>query len=63
MADGVVRTFVTMDKAGRVVLPKRVRDELRLLPGDTLDLTLDSELSRCVRGGPLPQWKKSEVSG
>ena len=38
-----MRTFVTMDKGGRVVLPKRVRDELRLLPGDTLDLTLDSE--------------------
>jgi AbrB family looped-hinge helix DNA binding protein len=29
---------VTLDKAGRVVLPKTLRDELRLQPGDTLEL-------------------------
>lgn len=29
---------ITIDKAGRIVLPKPVRDELRLEPGDTLDL-------------------------
>jgi AbrB family looped-hinge helix DNA binding protein len=29
---------VTLDKAGRVVLPKTLRDELRLDPGDTLEL-------------------------
>ncbi len=27
-----------LDKAGRVVLPKPVRDELELAPGDTLEL-------------------------
>jgi AbrB family looped-hinge helix DNA binding protein len=31
---------VTLDRAGRVVLPKAVRDELRLSPGDSLDLTV-----------------------
>jgi AbrB family looped-hinge helix DNA binding protein len=34
---------VTIDKAGRVVLPKTLRDELHLAPGDTLDLRLEGE--------------------
>lgn len=29
---------LTIDKAGRIVLPKPVRDELGLEPGDTLEL-------------------------
>jgi AbrB family looped-hinge helix DNA binding protein len=29
---------LTVDKAGRVVLPKPVRDELQLSPGDSLEL-------------------------
>jgi AbrB family looped-hinge helix DNA binding protein len=31
-------TTLTVDKAGRVVLPKPVRDELQLSAGDTLEL-------------------------
>ena len=34
---------LTIDKAGRVVLPKILRDELHLSPGDTLELTVDGE--------------------
>ena len=34
---------VTIDQAGRVVIPKSLRDELRLAPGDTLDLEVDGE--------------------
>jgi len=34
---------VTLDKAGRVVLPKNLRDVLHLSPGDTLDLTVAGE--------------------
>ena len=31
-------TKTTIDKAGRIVLPKPLRDELRLEPGDILEL-------------------------
>ena len=41
--NGTVIAKVTIDKAGRVVLPKALRDELNLSEGDTLDLTLDGE--------------------
>ena len=34
---------VTLDKAGRVVLPKTLRDELHLAPGDTLDVRVEGE--------------------
>lgn len=34
---------VTLDQAGRVVLPKTLRDELRLSPGDTLDVTVKGD--------------------
>jgi AbrB family looped-hinge helix DNA binding protein len=47
---------LTVDKAGRVVLPKPVRDELQLSPGDSLELESSEEriVLRPVRGtGPL----------
>lgn len=34
-------TTITMDRAGRVVLPKAVRDELNLSGGDSLTLETD----------------------
>ena len=34
---------VTLDKAGRVVLPKILRDELQLSPGDILELTVEGD--------------------
>ena len=33
-------TTVTIDKAGRIVLPKPVRDKFRLSPGDSLELEI-----------------------
>ena len=38
-----MRGKVTLDRAGRVVLPKTLRDELHLSPGDTLDLTVKGD--------------------
>jgi AbrB family looped-hinge helix DNA binding protein len=39
-----MNTTVTLDKAGRAVIPKRLRDALRLAPGD--ELVLESEGDR-----------------
>jgi AbrB family looped-hinge helix DNA binding protein len=38
-----VRGTVTLDRAGRVVLPKAVRDKLQLSPGDIFDLTVQGD--------------------
>ena len=47
---------LTIDKAGRVVIPKPLREELHLEPGDALDMESAGEqiTLRPVRGtGPL----------
>ncbi|MGH8227900.1 MAG: AbrB/MazE/SpoVT family DNA-binding domain-containing protein [Steroidobacteraceae bacterium] len=36
-----IDTMVTMDSAGRIALPKSVRDELGLRPGSELELRRD----------------------
>ncbi len=38
-----MNTTVTLDKAGRVVIPKTLRDELRLEAGDALSLESEGE--------------------
>jgi len=45
-------TILTLDKAGRVVLPKPLRDELELAAGDTLELESRGEqiVLRPLRG-------------
>ena len=40
----LMSAIVTLDKAGRVVIPKALRDELRLAPGDSLALESDGGL-------------------
>jgi AbrB family looped-hinge helix DNA binding protein len=37
----VMSTTVTIDKAGRLIIPKALRDELRLEPGDRLAVEFD----------------------
>jgi AbrB family looped-hinge helix DNA binding protein len=46
-------TTISIDKAGRVVLPKPVRDEMQLQPGDSLELesSEDRIVLRPRRGG------------
>jgi AbrB family looped-hinge helix DNA binding protein len=47
---------LTIDRAGRIVIPKSVREELRLEPGDSLEMESagDTITLRPVRGtGPL----------
>jgi AbrB family looped-hinge helix DNA binding protein len=34
---------LTLDKSGRLVLPKALRDELNLCPGDTLEVETSGE--------------------
>ena len=45
-------TTLTIDKAGRIVLPKPVREELQLSPGDSLEVESSEErvILRPVRG-------------
>jgi AbrB family looped-hinge helix DNA binding protein len=49
----VFMTTLTLDKAGRVVLPKPVRDEMQLRAGDSLELesSEDRIVLRPRRGG------------
>ncbi|MFO1186220.1 MAG: AbrB/MazE/SpoVT family DNA-binding domain-containing protein [Alphaproteobacteria bacterium] len=52
---------ITIDKAGRVVIPKKVRDRLRLAAGDTLALEFDGErvvLKPAPAGGPTMRKKR-----
>src|SRR5271156_2538885 len=44
--NGIMNTTITLDKAGRVVLPKPVRDKLQLQAGDSLEVqTTDEEIT------------------
>jgi len=38
-----MNTKVTLDSAGRVLIPRALRDELQLNPGDTFSLDSDGE--------------------
>jgi AbrB family looped-hinge helix DNA binding protein len=46
---------LTIDKAGRIVLPKPVRDQLQIVPGDQLRLESDGDriVLRPSRGAQL----------
>jgi AbrB family looped-hinge helix DNA binding protein len=53
---------LTLDKAGRVVLPKPVRDELQLGPGDSLELqTSEDEIILRRPRGKARMYKKHGV--
>jgi AbrB family looped-hinge helix DNA binding protein len=50
-------TKLTIDRAGRIVLPKPLRDRLQLAPGDTLHLESEGEriTLRPVRKNVMPK--------
>ena len=54
MHNAIMTTEITIDSAGRVVIPKNVREELRLEAGDKLELHSNGdEISmRPVRSAP-----------
>jgi AbrB family transcriptional regulator (stage V sporulation protein T) len=53
---------ITLDRAGRVVLPKAIRDELRLSPGDVLEVTVrGDEVTLRPRRGATPLQKERGV--
>lgn len=53
---------VTLDGNGRILLPKALRDELRLSPGDKLDLTLQgNEVTLRPRRGATPLQKERGI--
>jgi len=57
-----MRSKVTLDQAGRVVLPKTLRDELHLSAGDTLDLTVKGdEVTLRPRRGATPLQKERGI--
>ena len=57
-----MNSTVTLDRAGRVVLPKTLRDEMHLSPGYTLDLTVKGdEVTLLPRRGATPLQKERGV--
>ena len=53
---------VTLDQAGRVVLPKSLRDDLHLSPGDTLDVVVQGEqVTLRPRRNSTPLQKKQGI--
>jgi AbrB family looped-hinge helix DNA binding protein len=58
----IVRGTVSLDRAGRIVVPKSVRDRLRLSPGDTFDLVVQGdELTLRPRRSATPLQKERGV--
>jgi len=60
MANGIINTMksetIQIDKAGRVVLPKPLREQFNLLPGDKLRLSVEGNgfrLEPADAGGEL----------
>lgn len=46
---------MTIDKAGRVVLPAAIRSQLGLVPGTELDVRVEDFSVRIVRAAPRPK--------
>jgi AbrB family looped-hinge helix DNA binding protein len=49
---------LTIDKAGRVVIPAHIRERLGLVPGTELDVEVDDLSVRLVRSVPKPRLER-----
>ena len=45
----------TIDKAGRLVIPAQIRDQLGLAPGSEVEISVDDLSIRLVRRAPSPE--------
>jgi AbrB family looped-hinge helix DNA binding protein len=50
--------MTTIDKAGRVVIPSRIRAQAGLEPGTELEVTLEEGVVRLVKSAPGPELKR-----
>jgi AbrB family looped-hinge helix DNA binding protein len=58
----MMKSQVTLDRAGRIVLPKSLRQELHLSSGDTLEVSIrNDEITLRPRRSSLPLQKKRGV--
>jgi AbrB family looped-hinge helix DNA binding protein len=58
----IMTTRLTIDRAGRVVIPKPLREELDLAPGDTLELeTAGKSITLRPTHGTVPLSKEKGV--
>lgn len=58
----IMSTRITLDKLGRIVIPKPVREELQLSPGDQLELEkLDEQILLRPLRGTAPLRKKHGI--
>ena len=48
----------TIDKAGRVVIPARLRERAGLTPGTAIELIQDDLCIRLIRSAPRPQLRR-----
>ncbi len=62
MLQATMNRQLTLDKAGRIVLPKPVRDEMELAPGDTLELeSFEDQITLPPTRGDAPLRKKRGI--
>jgi AbrB family looped-hinge helix DNA binding protein len=53
---------IPIDKAGRIVIPKRIRDALQIAPGDVFEIeVVDGEIILRPLRGRARVWKKRGV--
>ena len=48
----------TIDKAGRVVIPSRIRSQAGFLPGTELEVTFEDGVVRLVKSVPRPRLER-----